>query len=303
MEVGPISMTFECARCKVEKDNSEKIGYGNSFKCKACNRLLTRLSRLVAENDLQEEWGGIDQEGRVRFMADASEKFGNALKMAVQETIEECKVTEANDSFNNDGHFLDEDDLKTKYEKKPQQLKAILENARSMSCPIRKVKLYEDPDYSSKASQGQTTTTVQKRKCERDSAIKPQKKPKVEKPPAAEEGAQAEEGQPGLKKGQLGRLGKLIEKLTKAQADLAKTLEEAKNPNMADFIPPITLRKADAAHKMIDAQKAGLELAVENGRAAFEDINQEAIAALKEASKLNNYLAGLLEDAKEHCAA
>ena len=177
MEVGPISMTFECARCKVEKDNSEKIGYGNSFKCKACNRLLTRLSRLVAQNDLQEEWGGIDQEGRVRFMADASEKFGNALKMAVQETIEECKVTEANDSFNNDGHFLDEDDLKTKYEKKPQQLKAILENARSMFCPIRKVKLYEDPDYNSKASQGQTTTTVEKRSCQRESAIKPQKKP------------------------------------------------------------------------------------------------------------------------------
>ena len=72
---------------------------------------------------------------------------------------------------------------------------------------------------------------------------------------------------------------------------------------MADFIPPITIKKADAAYKMIDAQKAGLELAVENGRAAFEDINQEAIAALKDANKLNSYLAGLLEDAKEHCAA
>ena len=296
---------FLCGRCKVEKDGSEKTAYGTgvSFQCKACNSLVSRLNRMVAKIDLNEEWKGIDQESRARFMAESSGKFGKDLKLAVEETIEECKVTEANDSFNNDGHFLDEDDLKTKYEKKPQQLKAILENARSMSCPIRKVKLYEDPDYSSKASQGQTTTTVQKRKCERDSAIKPQKKPKVEKPPAAEEGAQAEEGQPGLKKGQLGRLGKLIEKLTKAKEDLDQTLVKAKMPFMADFIPRITIKKADAASKLVDAQKAGLELAVENGRAAFDEVNGEALAALKEANKLNSYLVGCLEDAAVHCAA
>ena len=296
-------MSFVCARCNVKKDDSEKNVYGMFFQCKACHRLVTRLNRAIAQNDLQEEWKGIDKESRERFMSDCSGKFGNCLKLAVKERIEECKVTEEKDLFINDGHYLDEIDLKIKYEKKPQQLESILENARTVFCPVRKVKLYEDPDYNSKASQGQTTTKVEKRSCERDSVIKPQKKPKVDKPPAAEEGAQAEGCQPGLKKSQIVRIGKLIEKLTKAKEDLDQTLEKAKNPFVADFIPPITIKKADAASKLVDAQKAGLELAVENGRAAFEDINQEAIAALKEASKLNNYLAGLLEDAKEHCAA
>ena len=296
---------FLCGRCKVEKDGSEKTAYGTgvSFQCKACNSLVSRLNRMVAKNDLQEEWKGIDQESRARFMADCSGKFGNCLKLAVKETIEECKVTEDKDLFINDGHYSDEVDLNIKYEKKPKQLESILENARTVFCPIRKVKLYEDPDYNSKASQGQTTTTVEKRSCQRESAIKPQKKPKVEKPPAAEGVVQAEGCQPGLKKNQIVRIGKLIEKLTKAKEDLDQTLEKAKNPFMADFIPPITIKKADAASKLVDAQKAGLELAVENGRAAFDEVNGEALAALKEANKLNSYLVGCLEDAAVHCAA
>ena len=177
VEVMPTIMSFPCARCKVEKDDSEKIAYGTSFQCKACLALASRLTRMVAKKDLQEEWKGIGKESRARFMADCSGKFGNDLRLAVEETIEECKVTEDNEFFFNDGHFLDEDDLKTKYEKKPQQLESIMENARTVFCPVRKVKLYEDPDYNSKASQGQTTTTVQKRSCQRESAIKPQKKP------------------------------------------------------------------------------------------------------------------------------
>ena len=80
-------------------------------------------------------------------------------------------------------------------------------------------------------------------------------------------------------------------------------MEKAKNPFMTDFIPPITIKKADAASKLVDAHKAGLELAVENGRAAFDDVVQEAFVSLKEANKLNNYLVGLLEDAADHCAA
>ena len=161
-------------------------------------------------------------------MADCAGKFGNDLRLAVEETIEECKVTEDKDLFINDGHFIDEDDLKTKYEKKPQQLESIMENARTVFCPVRKVKLYEDPDYNSKASQGQTTTTVEKRSCQRESAIKPHKKPKVEKPPAIEEGAQAEGLEPALKKSHIGRIGKLIDKLTKANEDLKTTLEKAR---------------------------------------------------------------------------
>ena len=99
------------------------------------------------------------------------------------------------------------------------------------------------------------------------------------------------------------RIGKLIGKLTKAKEDLDQTLVKAKMPFMADFIPRITIKKADAASKLVDAQKAALELAVENGRAAFDEVNEEALAALKEASKLNNSLAGSLSEAADHCAA
>ena len=298
-------MSFTCVRCKVLKDDSVKVVYGTTkdFQCKTCVALGTRLGRMVAKNDLQEEWKGIGKESRARFMADCAGKFGNDLRLAVEETIEECKVTEDNEFFFNDGHFLDEDDLKTKYEKKPQQLESIMENARTHFCKVRKVKLYEDPDYNSKVSQGQTTKTVEKRSCKRESAIKAAKKPKVEKPLAIEEGAQADGLEPGLKKSQIGRIGKLIDKLTKANEDLKTTLEKAREPFMADFIPAMTVKKAAAASKLVDAQKAGLELAVENGRAAFDDVVQEALSALKEANKLNNCLEGSFADAAEYSAA
>ena len=45
------------------------------------------------------------------------------------------------------GHMKDEIDLKEKYGKKPEQLAAIMENAMSFTCPIRRVQLWADPDF------------------------------------------------------------------------------------------------------------------------------------------------------------
>ena len=45
------------------------------------------------------------------------------------------------------GHMKDEADLTEKYGKKPDQLAAIMQNAMSSTCPIRRVQLWADPDF------------------------------------------------------------------------------------------------------------------------------------------------------------
>ena len=45
------------------------------------------------------------------------------------------------------GHMKDEIDLKEKYGKNPDLLAAILKNADSITCPIRRVQLWADPEF------------------------------------------------------------------------------------------------------------------------------------------------------------
>ena len=58
-------------------------------------------------------------------------------------------LTETHSSeFKNTAGFMDEVDVRENYQKKPEQRDAILANAKTIECPVRRVKLYAIPDYT-----------------------------------------------------------------------------------------------------------------------------------------------------------
>ena len=78
--------------------------------------------------------------------------------------------------FGSAGIFIDEEDLNEKYKRKPEQLASIKANTRTMTCPVRKVKLYEDPEF--KLTVDDTETNIQEKKRKVEFAREEEKKKK-----------------------------------------------------------------------------------------------------------------------------
>ena len=101
----------------------------------------------------------------------------------MQETVTEHKVHQQVSEFSEKGNFLDEEDMKTKYQHKPAQLESIWLNSRTMTCPIRKVKLWMDPEFSFTNLDTLTHSRQQKRKLSQEAIVKPAKKAKAQARP------------------------------------------------------------------------------------------------------------------------
>ena len=69
---------------------------------------------------------------------------------------------------------MDEEDLTKKYENKPEQLANILAHTRTMMCPVRRVKLFEDLKFTSETVDEESRAEARKRKVE----MAPKKSPK-----------------------------------------------------------------------------------------------------------------------------
>ena len=141
------------------------------------------------------------------------------------------------ESFGKSGLYLDAVDMEKKYEGKPEQLKNIFANSAKMTCPIRRVDLWEDPEYRSEKASGSMYQTEQKRQLSQDDKFaKRQKKDSGENKPEA--GAQGKKNSRPLSEPQKKRADALLVKLQKCKnvaATWAKKLEE--DEQLAAFMP------------------------------------------------------------------
>ena len=96
------------------------------------------------------------------FYCECQEKAGTELHFRMQETIHDSSSKKSIVNFGSSGIFIDEWDLNEKYTRKPEQLASIKANTRTMQCPVRKVKLYEDPEF--KLTVDDTETNIQEKK-------------------------------------------------------------------------------------------------------------------------------------------
>ena len=83
---------FDCPDCAVQKSASEKYVFKqagkrktekgksepkDSFRCRDCHKLRTRICRIVAKRNQQEEWKDISKEAKQEFFAEHADKFGD----------------------------------------------------------------------------------------------------------------------------------------------------------------------------------------------------------------------------------
>ena len=119
------------------------------YVCCACNCLSSRIDRIKKAvpslSCAMEGWGKGEKQA---FMARNHDVMGEELQSILTETITQAVQDEDFNNFKGSSNWLDSPDLKIKYKGKEQQMQNIKDNARSFDHPTRKVKLYEDIEFS-----------------------------------------------------------------------------------------------------------------------------------------------------------
>lgn len=193
------------------------------YRCGGCNRTSSRVQRfLAAHNDMRDGWAGMSKEQRNQFIAENHKTVGDNLKALVTQTTEHKFMDKMLNAFGAKGKFMDEEDVRTAFVNKPDQLANILMNARRHTCRTRKVVLYEVPDYESvslgsRESCKDRTVTVATQD-QRKGQKRIQSDPAEDKPPKK---AKALKQDPPLNEKNKFKLAKLVEALdeTLAAAD------------------------------------------------------------------------------------
>ena len=197
--------------------------------------------------------GKIDKE---KFMAEARELMPKDLAKLVDDYLEEVMVAEDEVSMVGTGEFLDEDDLKEKYAKKPQRLAAILKNAKRIWCKNSECELIEDMKYQSKESSIRKRIATSGMKAVAQQKVK---RVKVQKEkPAEPASVDGEEKLVDLTEAQLTKVSKWSEqayKIVKELTDFVKTIEGAK---WAEHMPQYVNLKLQAVIVSAEASQATL---------------------------------------------
>ena len=167
-------MAIECvsSACGNTSDTATgatwKKGASTYFRCHACGRMNKRIHEALRKlpEEAAQRWRTTSKEQKAEFRDRNKETrvqdMPAALTTYVTESFQELESCAANAK----GLFKDKEDLTEKYSKKPEQLQAIFENAKTMQCPVRNVQLWEDPEFSTVSAKATETRRVPKRVAE-----------------------------------------------------------------------------------------------------------------------------------------
>ena len=237
-------------------------------------------------------------------MVAAAHLFGDQLQKLVQTTLDEHRVHKATTNFSGLGKFMDEVDLAEKYKNKPEQLKNIMENAPKYFCPIRKVTLRSDPEYSLLQSDLVEQTRKSGRVVEEEDKIRPAKKAKAKSKALAVAEAVADgvvsAAVPTLKQGQLNRLAKLMTKIVKASEGLAETETHLTEQQLEELLPPFLLPRCKKIVALATSTVASLEMAIDAKKGTFATLFNDADDCFKKTSSTADSLTNALEEAKAY---
>ena len=119
---------LDCCSCeqKIGEKGSTLVS-GDTVRCTPCNNLKQRMHRLFQKRqDLQKDFRSRSDEDRIQFYANHSDKFGPDLAKEVTLFIESTEIDTTSSKVAVGGDFKDIEDLKRKYEGKPEQLSSLL---------------------------------------------------------------------------------------------------------------------------------------------------------------------------------
>ena len=198
-----------------------------------------------------------------------------------------------------DAEPIDEDDIRERYQDKPDQLASILAKAPTHFCQTRKVTLYADPAYKSNLTDSTEVVRLKKRTLELEQQVKAAKKAKAKAKPKPD--AAVGEGK-SLTASARRKLGKLLEKVTKTEKELSDAVDAVED-QIAEHIPAYAVRKASASMHMCASAKETLQVAIGNVRGDVEKLVPEAEASLKNGEPALATLVSFIQEAHEHIAS
>ena len=237
-------------------------------RCRKCHNLRARCDRVVVSRGaLVEDWSSVTEEEKRQFYVDAEDKCGNELLLKMQETITHSTMKRSTVKFTGTGDFMDEIDLDIKYANKPDQLANIKKNTRTMLCPVRRVKLFEDMKYVSETQEEETRQEEKKRKLEMAPKAQPKAKTRIGKKP--EEAPEIK-----LKAGEKKKLNKKAESIKTTRLSLMDMKHKAER--LKEFIPAYILKhSADTMTDMTTTEEV-IEKAIDAGAGDIGDLTAKA---------------------------
>lgn len=147
-----------CCTCRkpVDEENSLVIVRADgkrpeARRCRCCHNVRSAINRLSSRHgSLVKDFTQVDGPKLQAFYASHSHLRGEGLRVKVEEVVQDWKTSITSMEFNQTGNYMDEEDLRKKYAEKPEDLKNILQNARTFYCPVKRKTLYADPEYQAK---------------------------------------------------------------------------------------------------------------------------------------------------------
>lgn len=281
---------------------------GDCCRCIGCHRLRGRIVTASKRKGLQGQWGDMGKSDRANFMKVGKDLYGDELAIALNEHISQTRMTRCLTEFSQSGKYLDEEDMTDKYQKKPKQLEAIWVNAHTMTCPVRKVKLWADPEFTFNQKQAEEYQETKKRELERCQAIKPKKKAKAKAKGKGTSDAVAADCEAvivhkKLKAADKAKLEKMQKLVEEDMPHFDGLIEKAKDEHIKEHIPGFAPKKLGTNVCLYKQHLADITLAIETDTGDFKVLRDNMKASAKEVKKTYESLDNFVEEALAHIGA
>ena len=278
---------------------------GDCCRCIGCHRLRGRINTASKRQCLQKPWGDLDKSDRAKFMALGVDLYGDELAMSLNEHISMTVVTRCLTEFSNSGKYLDEEDMTAKFQKKPKQLEAIWLHAHSMICPVRKIKLWADPEFTFIQKQAEELEETKKRELERCQTIRPKKKAKAKA--KAKRNSDAPAGDvpdvdplKKLKAPEKIKLLTLKEQMDKTVPGFEDLIQKTKDESIMEHIPAFAPKKFQELLCLFKQHLADITLAIESDTGDYKALRTNMKDSFVNAKKSSDSLDNFVEEALSH---
>ena len=261
---------MQCYNCLSEIYGIDFVKQGTYFKCGSCNRLSSRIrSTLARQHGLTDSWNLLGKDEKKAFYLANHKAMGTGLALAMDESIKNMFTQTSRSTFEAEGTWHDEVDVREMFKDKIDQRDNILKFGKTLLCPVRNCRLYEVMAYKSKASDEQEAIRARSVTCSQSSGRKAMKEiegePKEKKP-------KLEKGPTMLNDLSLTKLSKLSQKLTEKLVILAAMLKVGTDNKVPDkLMQNLSLHKAN-----MEEAKSLIDMAIESKHGKFTDLSKQA---------------------------
>ena len=243
-----------CSNCRFVVSADDAMAAGNGTRrCKACNRLQSRVHRMCNSHNI-DSFDVLSPEERITFFREAQDYFGEDLQKCITESITRSQTKRITTKFRTFGPLELKSTVAKRYEGQPDKWANILKTAKQFTCPVTLEDMIQIPKYEAETEDVNEWEQKRKREATGDGKLK-LKKMKLETKAEGDEPSHPK----ALTKGQKKKLQALKTKFGKASMDLATQIAAASAPDNKDAVP------AKQSHKMHELRTKCMEWSAADG--------------------------------------